>query len=97
MQTLSIGSMHIRDEIKPDGARKAHRKIEEAAGQFEALMIGQLLESMTKTGLPNEDSSGSSVLEMGKDQLAQAISNGGGLGLKKTIMNSFDRENRTPT
>ena len=97
MQPLSIGSLQARDGIKPDLDRKTKNRIEEAAGQFEALMIGQLLESMTKTGLPNEDSSGSSILEMGKDQLAQAISAGGGLGLKKTIMNSFDKEKRTST
>lgn len=85
-QPLAIGGANI----KPTSNQKGHSKLEDAAGQFEALMIGQLLESLTKTGSPGgEESSGTSLLEMGKDQLAQAISAGGGLGLKKTILASF--------
>ena len=85
-QSLAIGGT----DTKPTSGPKSHSKLEDAAGQFEALMIGQLLESLTKTGSPSgEESSGTSLLEMGKDQLAQAISAGGGLGLKKTILNSL--------
>ena len=77
-------------DIKPSNSQLSRSKLEDAAGQFEALMIGQLLESLTKTGSPGgEESSGTSLLEMGKDQLAQAISAGGGLGLKKTILASL--------
>lgn len=85
-QPLAIGGM----DMKPTSSQKSNSKLEDAAGQFEALMIGQLLESLTKTGSPGgEESSGTSLLEMGKDQLAQAISAGGGLGLKKTILASI--------
>ena len=52
-------------------------------------MVGQLLEPVTK--MNESDSSTSSVLDMGKEQLAQAITQGGGLGLKKTILASLKR------
>ncbi len=68
---------------------KAKHRVEDAATQFEALMISQLLEPITK--MNESDSSTSSVLDMGKEQLAQAITAGGGLGLKKTILASLKR------
>jgi Rod binding domain-containing protein len=68
---------------------QASRRIEDAATQFEALLVGQLLEPLTK--MSESDSSSSSVLDMGKEQLAQAITAGGGLGLKKSILTSLNR------
>ena len=79
-------SLASSPEIKEN---KAIRRIEEAATQFEALMVGQLLEPLTK--LNESDSSSSSILDMGKEQLAQAITSGGGLGLKKSILASLNR------
>ena len=35
------------------------------------------------------DQSGSAMMEMAEDQLAQALSSGGGLGLARTIAESF--------
>ena len=66
---------------------KKQSRISEAAAQFESLMIGQLLEPLTKTD--GDSPSSSSVLDMGKDQLAQAITAGGGIGLRQTILRSL--------
>ena len=64
------------------------KKIAGAAEQFESLMISQLLESLTQA----EGDSSASTLDMGKQQMAQAIAAGGGLGLKKMIVESMKRQ-----
>ena len=90
MSIPPIGGVGSARQATPEGQdSKAKRRVEDAATQFEALMIGQLLEPITK--MNESDSSTSSVLDMGKEQLAQAITAGGGLGLKKTILASLKR------
>ncbi|MEO7144979.1 MAG: hypothetical protein ABI165_15890 [Bryobacteraceae bacterium] len=64
--------------------------IRQAASQFEALMIGQMLQSVREAGSgdftgTSDDQSGSSLLEMAEQQFAQALSARGGLGLAKMV------------
>jgi len=69
-----------------------------AAGQFEALLIGQMLKSERES---NEDgwmggggdSAAESAYGMAENQFAQAIASRGGFGLAKTIQHAL--ENRT--
>ncbi len=90
MSIFAISSSSSAQNTTPEAKdNQARRRIEDAATQFEALMVGQLLEPVTK--MNESDSSTSSVLDMGKEQLAQAITQGGGLGLKKTILASLKR------
>jgi Rod binding domain-containing protein len=60
-----------------------------AAKQFESLLIAELLKSShsDESGWlgTGEDSSSSSAMQMGEEQLAQAMSNAGGLGLATMI------------
>jgi flagellar protein FlgJ len=70
-------------------------KIETAAKQFEALLIGQLMKSMhdpdSKGWLGDEDESSQSAMEMAEEQFAQALANGGGLGLARMVVQGLSR------
>jgi flagellar protein FlgJ len=64
-------------------------KIKDAAHQFEALLIGQMLKSMREseggwmgTG---EDEAGSSAMEYAQEMFAQSLSASGGLGLASMV------------
>ncbi|MBL8242477.1 MAG: hypothetical protein JNM66_33940 [Bryobacterales bacterium] len=60
-----------------------------AAREFEALLIGQLMQSAfspEQMGLGGEmDSGGQTMLDFGREHLARVIAEGGGLGLGKLI------------
>lgn len=75
----SVGAKAPEDKTK---------KLAAAAEQFESMMIGQLLESVTQP----EGEGSAAALDMGKQQMAQAIAAGGGFGLKKMILESINRE-----
>jgi Rod binding domain-containing protein len=73
-----------------------HTKIHEAARQFEALLLGQILKSMKDseggwmgTG---EDQTASSAMEYGQEMLAQQLSSNGGLGLANLIVQGLKPE-----
>ncbi|HLJ17796.1 MAG TPA: hypothetical protein VKV15_25085 [Bryobacteraceae bacterium] len=72
------------------GKQDTPEKIKQAASQFEALMIGQMLQSVREGGSgdfmgTDDDESGSSLLEMAEQQFAQAMAAHGGLGLAKMV------------
>lgn len=64
-------------------------KAHEAAVQFEALLIGQLLQSVREasSGDPSlgGDQAGGSLLDLGQQEFAQMLAAKGGLGLAKLI------------
>jgi len=70
-------------------------KIEQAAKQFESLLIAQLLKSSHETGskgwLGEEDESSECASEMAEEQFAQALANGGGLGLARMIVQGLTK------
>jgi flagellar protein FlgJ len=68
----------------------APAKIKDAARQFEALLIGQMLKSMRDseggwlgTG---DDESSSSAMEYAQEMFAQSLSANGGLGMASLVM-----------
>jgi Rod binding domain-containing protein len=68
------------------------KKTAGAAKDFEALLIAQLLKSMRSeksgwmgSGDESDDDSNDAILSLGEQQMAQALSAGGGLGLAKMI------------
>jgi flagellar protein FlgJ len=95
MQTTNpIGADMPRDltaaRPKDDPAR-----IQAAAKQFEALLIGQMLKSMNDseggwlgTG---DDQSASSAMEYGQEIFAQALANNGGLGLAAMVAHGLEK------
>jgi len=60
-----------------------------AAHDFEALLIGQMLRSMREEGSSwlgtGDDAAGATAFAYGEEELAKAITKGGGLGLSKII------------
>ena len=64
-------------------------KIQDAARQFESLLIGQMMQSMRDSeggwmGTDADDAS-SSALEYAQEMFAQSLAAGGGLGLAKLV------------
>ena len=70
-------------------------KIEQAAKQFESLLIAQLMKSMHEVGgkgwLGEQDESSECASEMAEEQFAQALTNGGGLGLARMIVQGLSK------
>jgi Rod binding domain-containing protein len=68
-------------------------RVKDAARQFEALLIGQMLKGMREseggwmgTG---DDESMSSAMEYAQEMFAQSLAAGGGLGLAKVVAEGF--------
>jgi Rod binding domain-containing protein len=67
-------------------------KIRKAAMDFEALLIAQMLKSARESGggmtgdSDEQDETNSTMVELGEQQLAQALSASGGLGLAKMVV-----------
>jgi Rod binding domain-containing protein len=71
-----------------DNAKPAPHNVREAAGQFEALLLSQMLKS-ARAGSgwldEGEDQAGATATEMAEEQLAQAMARQGGLGLARMV------------
>lgn len=73
----------------PDTGKKS--KLHEAAQQFEALMIGEMMKSVRESsnsgwlGSSGDDPSTDSAVEMAESHFAKALAMGGGLGLAKMV------------
>jgi len=70
-------------------------RVKDAARQFEALLIAQMMKSMHDSeggwlGTGSDDSS-SSAMEYGQEIFAQSMANSGGLGLADLIAKGFDK------
>jgi Rod binding domain-containing protein len=60
--------------------RDSKAKIEEAASQFEALLVAQMLRQIRESG-GSEEQSGNHLMGFAEEQLAQVLSAQGGLGI----------------
>lgn len=75
-------------------------KIENAAKQFESLLIAQILRSMHESGSASwlgtgDDQSGESAMELAEEQFAQALSSRGGLGLSRLIIQGLTARSKS--
>ena len=67
-------------------------KIRKLATDFEALLIAQMLKSARESGGgvtgdgDEQDETNSTVVELGEQQMAQALAAGGGLGIAKMVI-----------
>jgi len=69
-------------------------KIQDAAQQFEALLIGQILETASQDGGwlgSGEDSASSCANGFAQQQLASVMAKQGGFGLSKLIAQGLER------
>lgn len=78
--------------VPPGGSSldpRSPQRIREAAEQFEALLIGQLLRSLRESSTgwlgTGEDAAGEQALGLAEQQFAQALTAQGGLGLARLI------------
>ena len=73
----------------PDPADREAKKQLGAARDFEAILIGQMLHSIREEGSgwlgTGDDDASTTAFGFGEDQLAKALTKGGGLGLSKVI------------
>lgn len=74
----------------PSAGRDDPRKIQEAAGDFEALLIASLLKSMREAGSSGwlgggEDKASEPLIEIAEQQLARLMAAQGGLGLARLV------------
>lgn len=85
----------LSPDLDAPSKRDTPEKIEQAAKQFEALLIAQMMKSMHEAGskgwLGEEDESSECATEMAQEQFAQAIANGGGLGLSRMIVQGLSK------
>jgi flagellar protein FlgJ len=80
----------IAGQEAPGRAKNDPAKILDAAKQFEALLLAEMLKSMREASdggwLGAEgDPAGDSAMALAQEQFAQALAQGGGLGLSKLV------------
>ena len=71
-------------------------KIRDAARQFEALLLGQLLRAARESGggwMGSKDSSSDCATEYAEQQFAEVMARNGGLGLATLIMKGLEPQN----
>ena len=86
-------------EIKPvqlgTAAKQANdtpEKMQKAAQEFEALMIGQMLKSVRESsGWGTQEQSGDVALEMAEQQMSKMLAANGGLGLAQLITKGLEQ------
>ena len=76
-------------------------KLKNAAKQFEALMVGEVLKAARASSDggwlgTGDDQSGQLAMELGEQQLAQALASTGGLGIAKMVTKSLEHKPAAP-
>jgi Rod binding domain-containing protein len=83
----------------PAAATDSPAKIKDAAQQFEALLLAQILHSAHESGGgwlgSGGDSSSDSLGDYAEQQLAAVMAKNGGLGLAKMIAQGLERKNNS--
>lgn len=98
MTTLSLQSLQAAPETP--GAEH-HKKVVRAAQDFEAVLLGEMLQSLEKSlsAVPGEssDAGADDYHYLGTQALAAALAERGGLGIAQMIVrNLLQSENGTP-
>ena len=84
----------------PQSKADTPEAIRDAAGKFEALLLGQLLKSARESGAgggsgDSGDSSADSMFELAESHLAEVMAARGGLGLANMIVRQLQPKNPT--
>jgi Rod binding domain-containing protein len=95
-----IGSMPASAPVWAKATDKnSPSKVKDAAQQFEALMIGELLKTAREAGsgagwmgTGDEDQAGQTSLDMAEQQLSSVMAKAGGLGMGKFISQGLERK-----
>lgn len=66
------------------------KKAEDAAKQFEALLISQMLRSVREASKDDDgDSTGETMLDVADQQFSQLLANNGGVGLARMVVSGL--------
>lgn len=85
---IDLQTAGIRGRLSGDSQLAGMKSRSDAAKEFEALLIGNLLASAfsaEESGLGGADSGADTMLSFGRDHLARVISQAGGLGLSRQL------------
>ena len=88
--------------VAADSSAARPRNVAEAAQQFEALLIAQMLKGARGDDQAGwfgsgEDAGSATAAELAEEQFAQALARSGGLGLGRQIASSLSRQGQPPT
>ncbi len=77
--------------------RPAPQNTREAAQQFEALLLGQMLKTMRQAGDggwlgTGDDQAGATMMEVAEEHLARVLASQGGLGLANMVVEGLERK-----
>jgi flagellar protein FlgJ len=77
--------------------KQQNAKLEDAAQQFEAMLMQEMLKPMRKDedswdGEKNDDSASDTVSSFGTEALAKSISKSGGLGIARQVVRQVTQE-----
>ena len=76
----------------PASQASAPKKIEDAAKQFEALLLGQMLRSIRDSGWGDEDDpANSTMLDVADQQFSQMLASNGGMGMARLIVDGLKK------
>lgn len=77
----------------PDIPQTQPKKIDEAAKQFEGLLLGQMLKSARDATAQDDDddSSSQTMLDVADQQFAQVLANHGGIGLAQLAVKGLNQ------
>jgi len=89
----------------PGAGTAEHRKLVDAAQQFEGMLLQEMLKPMREHGFGQEDSDdkddgsgfGDTLTSFGTEQMATAISKGGGFGVAKKVVAQVEAERAAKT
>lgn len=68
-------------------------KIKDAASQFEAMLVGQMLRSARENTSEDSQGSNSTYMELAEQQFAQALTARGGIGIAKMVVAQLGERN----
>lgn len=97
--SMPIDSRLITASGQDPHAVKQTAKLKDAASQFEAMLVTQMMQSARASGdgswAGSESGQDSTMVELGEQQFAQALAASGGLGIAKMVVKGLtNHENR---
>jgi Rod binding domain-containing protein len=99
--TIGINAATALSSSNSSPDAKEKQKETGASKDFEALLIGQMLRSVREEGSgwlgTGEDQASAAAFGFGEEQLAKALTAGGGLGLSKVIATGLAAKNAAAT
>jgi flagellar protein FlgJ len=90
--SLTTAAFPAPPSVSPQSAREDEGKIREAANQFEALLVAQMLRNAREASAGEAETGGETagaLMEMAEESLAQVLAARGGLGIASMIMKQW--------